>query len=45
MAGQIIARQKSQTEYREKEIRVLEMPADAGEIKCEVTSHEPRGKI
>ena len=31
--------------YREKEGRVREAPAVSGEARCEVTSHEPRGKI
>ena len=44
MAGQNIARWKIQR-YKEKEGKVWETLAAAREARCEVTSHEPHGKI
>ena len=45
MTGQNIARQESQLNMRRKKVESREMPAAAGEARCEVTSHKPHGKI
>ena len=46
IARQNRARQEIQTYTgREKDGRVREMAATSRETRCEVTSHEPRGKI
>ena len=44
MTGQNIVRQKSQSDTGRKKVESREMPAATGEVRCEVTSHEPRGK-
>ena len=45
MAGQNIARWEIKQRYGEKEGGVRKMTAAAREARCELTSHEPHGKL
>lgn len=44
-SGHMLPRRVSRSRDRVKESKVRNMPATAGEAKCEVASHESYGKI